>query len=240
MPIVRNVQPLADPTGPAVRRRPRATSGEAPAKERGKAAADTASRQGQQVATMAADEGSRVKDVASRQAQEVKSTVKDQASQLAQELSSQGRGLVEETKQQLQSQAHEQTQSLAQTLFRWGYETQALVDGRPEEAPMVRQYAQQCADKLNDVAAEIEERGVEGLIDEVAQFARRRPGAFLLGAAVVGFGGGRLLRAAKTQDGDDVDEETSLGAQRELVSASAAGAPTPSGRRRNPPSQGGE
>lgn len=243
MPIVRNGQQLDEPVGPAVQRRPRAaSSGDGPAKERGKAAADVASRQSQQVATVAADESSRMKEVAARQAQEVKSTVKDQASQLAQELSSQGRGLVEETKQQLQTQAHEQTQSLAQTLFRWGYETQALVDGRPEEAPMVRQYAQQCADKLNDVASEIEERGVEGLIDDVAQFARRRPGAFLLGAAVVGFGGGRLLRGAKSQGDDQHDyaDDASLYGEPELASASVGGTSAATGRRRNPPSQGGE
>ena len=239
MPIVRNGQQLAEPAGPTTARRPRAASTDSPTKERGKAAADTASRQGQQVATMVADEGNRVMGVASRQAQEVKATVKDQASQLAQELSSQGRGLVAETKQQLQSQAHDQTQNLAQTLFRWGYETQALVDGRPEEAPMVRQYAQQCADKLNDVASEIEERGVEGLIDEVAQFARRRPGAFLLGAAVVGFGGGRLLRGAKSQD-DSIDDDLEVYGQRQLASTSVGGGSSPTRRRRNPPAQGGE
>ena len=238
MPIVRNGQQLTDP-GPATPRRPRSAGTDGPVKERGKAATEAASRQGQEVASIAADEGNRVMGVASRQAQEVKATVKDQASQLAQELSSQGRGLVEETKQQLQTQAHQQTQSLAQTLFRWGYETQALVEGRPEEAPLVRQYAQQCADKLNDVASEIEERGVEGLIDEVAQFARRRPGAFLLGAAVVGFGGGRLIRGAKSQD-DDFDTALDIDEPRELAAVSARPSPAASGRRRNPPSQGGE
>lgn len=249
MPIVRNGQELTDPAGPA-QRRPRTAAADGSPKQRSKAAANTASRQSQEVASTAADQGQRVMGTAASQAQEVKASVKDQASQLTQELSSQGRGLVQETKQQLQSQAQTQTQNLAQTLFQLGQETQALVDGRPEEAPMVRQYAQQLADRLNDVASEIEERGVEGLIEEVGTFARRRPGAFLLGAAVVGFGGGRLLRSARSESSDDAYEDDG---QPELVSAAAGGpgdagatprrprprrATMPAGR--NPASQGGE
>lgn len=239
VPTARNDQDLTDSARRAAPRRPRTAGAGGSSKQRGKAAAATAGRQSQQVATTAADEGQRVVGVAGRQAQEVKEAVKDQAAQLAQELSSQGRGLVEETRQQLHSQADEQTQSLAQALFRWGYETQALVDGRPDEAPMVRQYAQQCADKLNGVASEIEERGVEGLIDEVAQFARRRPGAFLLGAAVIGFGGGRLLRGAGTHD--EPSAGATVNGERELVATTARRGPAPTGRsRRNPPSHGGE
>ncbi len=249
MPIVRNGQPLADPSGPATQRRPRSGSADGSTKGRGKAAASAASAQSQEVASAATDQGQRVAGVATRQAQEVKATVKEQATQLTQELTSQGRGLVQETKQQLQTQAHEQTQSLAQTLLRWGQETQALVEGRPEEAPTVRQYAQQAADKLTDVASEIEERGVEGLIDEVAQFARRRPGAFLLGAAVVGFGGGRLLRGASGDSDDSGEADMAPYAPVELASAPVGGRRAPQRRRqpvtagtggRNPASQGGE
>ncbi len=252
MPIIRDGQGLMEPSGPATERRPRTAAADGSPKQRGRAAASAASRQSQEVASTAADQRQRVVGTASRQAQEVKASVKDQALQLTEELSNQGRGLVQETRQQLQSQAQTQTQNLAQTLFQWAQETQALVDGRPEEAPTVGQYAQQLTDKLNDVASEIEERGVEGLIEEVGTFARRRPGAFLLGAAVVGFGGGRLLRSARSESTDDVDADND--GQPELVAASAGGsggsggvvsrrprprrATMPAGR--NPASQGGE
>lgn len=246
MPIVRNGQELTVPSGPATKRRPRSATADGSTKQRGRAAASTASRQSQEVASTATDQGQRVMEEATRQAHEAKASVKDQATQLTQELSSQGRSLVQETKQQLESQAQSQTQNLAQTLLRWGQETQALVDGRPDEAPMVRQYAQQCADKLNEVASEIEERGVDGLVEEVANFARRRPGAFLLGAAVVGFGGGRLLRSARSEGSDDDGN-----GEPELVGATVGGAanggraPARRPRRavatgRNPASQGGE
>lgn len=247
MPIVRNgqqesgPQPVQPPeAAPARRRSP--PSAEGSTKERTRAASATASRQGQAVASTTADQGQRVMGTASRQVDEVKATVREQATQLSQELTTQGRDLVMETKQQLQSQSQEQVQNLAQSLFKWGQETQALIDGRPEEAPTVCKVAQQWADKLNEVASEIEERGVEGLVEEVAHFARRRPGAFVFGAALVGFGGGRLLRSANNSAG-----ESNGSGQAELVTSptgggrsSARSRSTVTAGRRNPPSVGGE
>jgi hypothetical protein len=43
----------------------------------------------------------------------------------------------------------------------------------------------------------MDQRGVEGVLDDVRSFARRRPGVFLLGAGIAGFAVGRLVRGAK-------------------------------------------
>ncbi len=60
---------------------------------------------------------------------------------------------------------------------------------------------------MSACASEIEERGLEGLAAYVVDFARRRPGVFLAGAAVLGFGVGRLIRsgAVSSPDGDSVE-----------------------------------
>lgn len=258
VPIVRNGRPqvVEEGTSAPVRRAGGGrSSGSANSrsggstKARGKAAVAAAGDQGQQVASNAARQSKEVAGAAGEQAREVAGVVREQAAQLTQELTSQGRTLYAETRQQVESQAEIQTQSLAAALHRLGGETQALADGRPADAGSLGTYAQQCADKLHEVAWNIEDRGVEGLIEDLGQFARRRPGAFLVGAALLGFGGGRLIRSAGGAGSDESDE-----------SAVPAPAPTPArtptrrsapGRRRastvgtrtggrNPAAMGGE
>ncbi len=247
MPIVRN--------GPqqGVEERPTtpARDGSGSAGARGRAVAGRASDQGQEVAGEARAQGQQVAGVASDQAREVAGLVRDQATQLTQELADQGRTLYDETRQQVAEQAEAQTQALARTLHRWGSETQALVEGRPADAGSVGMYAGQCADQLYRAASELEMRGASGLVEELQDFARRRPGAFLFGAALVGFGGGRLLRSAK-MDNDAGPSGAPVGAAAIDYTPTPAGAsrrrnvgpaePVASGRgrRRNPPSAGGE
>jgi hypothetical protein len=195
VPIVRNErQQVTQEETSAPVRRPRSGATSASPKGRGKAA--EATEQGQQVAANAADKGKEVAGVAGDSAREVAGVVREQATQLTQELTAQGRTLYEETRQQVESQAEYQTQSLARALHRLGTETQALAEGRPADAGSLATYAEQCAEKLHQVAWEIEDRGVEGLVEDLGGFARRRPGAFLVGAALIGFGGGRLIRSA--------------------------------------------
>jgi hypothetical protein len=49
----------------------------------------------------------------------------------------------------------------------------------------------------------LEDRGPEGLLDDVQEFARRKPGTFLLIAAAAGFAVGRLGRAAMAASKDE-------------------------------------
>jgi len=67
----------------------------------------------------------------------------------------------------------------------------------------VGQYARQASGEVQRFAQRIDERGFDGLVDDLQSFARRRPGAFLLGAAVTGFATGRLLRGARDAASDD-------------------------------------
>jgi len=56
--------------------------------------------------------------------------------------------------------------------------------------------AHQAADKLGDAAQWLEGRDPGSLVEEVRNLARRKPGAFLLGAAAAGVLAGRLTRGA--------------------------------------------
>jgi hypothetical protein len=227
-------------------------AGGASAPQRGKAAAAVAGEQGQEVARQARAQTQEVAAVAGDQAREVADLVRGQASQLTQELSHQGRTLYDETRQQVAEQADVQTQALAQTLHRWGSEVQALAEDRTADAGAVGMYARQCADQLYRVASEIEIRGASGLVEEVGDLARRRPGTFLLGAALIGFGGGRLLRSGKANAADGAYEPDATvaragvtnGAPQRRTADPAVRRRAPvnagTGRRRNPASSGGE
>ena len=193
------------------RRSPPSTSGSAAAAgrnvassaaEQGQQVAATAAEQGQEVASAAADEGQQVAEAAVTQARDVAGTAREEAAQVSDELSEQARSLLEETKGQLQDQTETQVERLSETLRRFGAQGQALAEGRPSQAGPLPDYVREAAGRLEQLADDVDARGVEGLVEDLQSFARRRPGAFLLGAGVVGFGVGRLMRA-KSSDGDE-------------------------------------
>ncbi len=133
-------------------------------------------------------------------------TVRSQADQVKGELTGQVWELPTETEGQLQQQADVTGPRVAATLAQVRSQAVALSEGRPDQAGPLVEYAEQAATWLDDVASHIEERGIEGLATDVVDFARRRPAVFLAGAAVVGFGVGRLIRSgAVTGDDNEVE-----------------------------------
>jgi ElaB/YqjD/DUF883 family membrane-anchored ribosome-binding protein len=160
--------------------------------------ASSAAEQGQQVASAAADEGQKVARAAAQQARDVAGTAQEEAAQL----SEQARSLLDETKGQLGEQAQAQVEGLSESLRRFAAQGQALAEGRPSQAGPLPHYLREAAGRVEQLADEIDARGVDGLVEDLQSFARRRPGVFLLGAAAVGFGVGRLVRA-KSSDGDE-------------------------------------
>ena len=167
----------------------------------GRAVAATTAKQGQAVATLAADDARQLAGAAKEQA----SGVVAEASEAMAEVLEQGRELLGTAKTELEEQLQAQTTRLAEGLARFGDEAQRLAAGRG--------YAEQAVAKLNDaadalfdVADDVASRGLEGLASDLGSFARRRPGAFLVGAAAVGFGVGRVVRGSLTDD-DAEDEE---------------------------------
>ncbi len=74
-------------------------------------------------------------------------------------------------------------------------ELHQMADGGDQHGP-ASDLAKQAADKLGDVADWLTRREPGELVDEFRAMARRRPGLFLLGAAVAGVVAGRLTRGA--------------------------------------------
>jgi hypothetical protein len=145
----------------------------------------------------AKQEAAATKDEAKRQAGETAQTAKAQASQVADEAKAQARNVVDEAKRVGTSRAEEQTANAAGALRQFEQQAQALLDGRPEDAGVLGDYARQLTGALGRYAARIDELGFEGVVRETSGFARRRPGAFLLAAAGAGLIVGRLGRGIK-------------------------------------------
>jgi hypothetical protein len=201
---------------PAARRPATAVPGGRPRKpatpkEAAASTKDGAKREAQRVKATAAGQAKQVKGTAVTQTKTVARTAKQdvrelsgsvraQADQVKGELAQQARAMLSETQGQLQAQADTQASRIASALFQVGTQAVALSQGRPEQAGPLVDYAEQAANWLDGAAAHIEERGLDGLATDVVDFARRRPAVFLAGAAVLGFGVGRLIRSGGTPD----------------------------------------
>ena len=215
------------PTSAAARRAGTVASS---ATEQGQQVASAAVDEGQQVASAAVDEGKQVAEAAATQARDVASTAREEAAHVGEELSEEARSLLEETKAQLEEQAQTQVERLAETLRRFGSQGQSLSEGRPAQAGPLPAYIRDAAGRLEQLADDIDARGVDGLLEDLQSFARRRPGVFLLGAAGVGFGVGRLIRA-KSSDGDETEPSapSSAPARRPAVRATSGRRPVRAG-----------
>jgi hypothetical protein len=84
---------------------------------------------------------------------------------------------------------------------RLGDELGALAEGRPQEAGPLTDYAQQAASRVRDAARQLDERGFDAVVEDVAEFGRRRPGMFLAAAGIAGFAVGRMVRAGRAGAG---------------------------------------
>jgi hypothetical protein len=166
-------------------------------RQQGRQVATDAREQGHQVASHAREEGRQVADTARGEAQGVAETARAEVGRVTDEAKVQTRNLVHQAQDQLKEQAQSQTQRAAGFAHGLADNLQALVEGRPEEAGAVGDYARQATDRIQRFADGLDQRGFDGVIGDVQRYARRRPGVFLLGAAAAGFVTGRLMRGVR-------------------------------------------
>ena len=151
-------------------------------------------------------------DQAKQQAGNVASTATDQAKNVAGEAKSQARHLLHETQGQVREQAGQQKQKASGGLRSLSDELRNVADGTgATQGGMVNDIARQASDKAQELAGWIDAREPGDLVNEVRDFARRKPGTFLLGAAVAGVLAGRLTRSAVDVKRDSSDTRSGTG-----------------------------
>jgi F0F1-type ATP synthase membrane subunit b/b' len=158
--------------------------------------ADAVTHGASAVATTSREEARDVAETAKSQAQDVKGAATEQAQQLGDEAKEHARDVVADLREDLRRRADEQGTRAAQALHDTSSQLRSMA--RSADGGAVVDLAQNAATRLDDVASRLDRSGIDGLIDDVRSYARRRPGTFLLAAGAAGFLVGRLARNASS------------------------------------------
>jgi hypothetical protein len=130
---------------------------------------------------------------------DVGSTTREQVGQVAHEAVGQAKHVARDVRERIAGEAEQQTQKVSAQINRIADELHSMADNSSDDS-MAAGALRQVADTGRQAARFLDERGARGLLDSAQDFARRKPGTFLLGAAVAGFLVGRV---AKSMGGSD-------------------------------------
>ncbi|WP_299531792.1 hypothetical protein [uncultured Streptomyces sp.] len=130
---------------------------------------------------------------------EVTDTTRERAGQVAGEAAAKARDVTAELRGQVEEQARTQTQRLARSVRQLADDMADMGENGRDGSPAAHT-VRQVADRGRGVATRLEERGPQGLVSDLQDFARRRPGVFLAGAALAGFATARLAKGAKSAE----------------------------------------
>ncbi|MCW2812057.1 MAG: uncharacterized protein JWP61_2515 [Friedmanniella sp.] len=164
-------------------------------------AADTA----KETANTAKDEAAQVKDTVAGAGQQVAGTAKEEARNVVAETRQQASSLLSQAGTEVSAQASTQQQRVATLVQGYAHELEAMVSGSSESGALTG-LADQASRKVSEVGNWLEAHEPRELLDEVTRFARRRPVAFLVGAAITGAVAGRLTRGLAANAKDEHDQ----------------------------------
>jgi hypothetical protein len=175
-------------------------------------------------------EATQVGQTAKEKSTEVASTAADEAKNVASEAKTQARNLLHETQTQVREQAGVQKDKAASGLHSIGDQLRSMADGAAggQQSGMVTDLARQASHKAHEVAGWLESREPGTLVEDIRGLARRKPGTFLLGAAVAGVLAGRMTRGAVDNKRAENDSATGYNGA-PTQEPTYAGAATPGG-----------
>ena len=151
---------------------------------------------------VAKDEARNVGQTAAQAGSQVASTAADQAKEVVGEAKHQAQDLVQQGRSQLRQQTVAQQQKAAQGLQGLAQQLRGMTRGEAPAPGPARDLLDQATDYVEQFADRLQNREPADLLDDVRAFARRRPGAFLLGAALAGVLAGRLTSGVKAAHSD--------------------------------------
>ncbi|MGK5693814.1 hypothetical protein ACSNOJ_13090 [Streptomyces sp. URMC 128] len=154
----------------------------------------------QQAGQTAKQEVSATAGQAKQAAGEVAGTAAEQVKSVTGEAREQVGAVAGDLRERVTEQAESQVQRGAEALRQWSDDLAGLVDKADGDSP-AKSLVAQAADRGHHAADYLDRQGVEGLVEDLQGFARRRPGAFLGGAVLAGFAVGRLAKAGSKAGG---------------------------------------
>lgn len=154
------------------------------------------------VAQGARERGAEVGDHAKSAAADVKDTAAERARDVAGEARAQARDLVGHTRETLVTHADEQTNRLSETLDQLADDLRKM-SGSTDSDGLAGRVVGELAQRTDALAQRMRGRSSADLLDDLRDLGRRRPGAFLAGAAGLGLLAGRIGRGLKDANSSD-------------------------------------
>jgi hypothetical protein len=170
------------------------------------------------VATVAKDQAGEVGRTAADAGGQVAQTTKEQAQNVVGEAKQQARDLVGEARGQARDQAGYQKLRAVEGLRTLGDELHQMTE-QGGQSGIATEVARQVAQRTHGLADYLDRHEPADLLDEVRQYARRRPVAFLAGAAIAGVLAGRLTRSLASKDEDQGGSRRELATDRTYAPA---------------------
>jgi len=150
----------------------------------------------------AKQEAADLKDTAKAQAKDVLGTAKDEASTVIGEAKFQAKDLYAQTQRELEDQASTQQHRISVGLRSVSDELGSMA-ANSDGGGLASDLVQQVSGRLSAAASWLGDRDPSSVVNEVKRYARRKPGTFILVAAVAGIVVGRLTRALAANASDD-------------------------------------
>jgi cell division septum initiation protein DivIVA len=157
-------------------------------------------------------------------ASDVAGTAQEQVGDVVNEATQQLKTLFDQLKNELGGHGSDQQKRLATGLSSLADELDGMARGG-EQSGIASDLARQASTRTRDAATWMENREPGEVVEEVKRFARRRPGAFLAAAAVVGLVAGRVTRGIADEARDDGNAGTGQEADVQLQQPSGYASP---------------
>jgi len=148
------------------------------------------------------DQATDVAQTAAESGSAVAQTAGDEAKHVAAEAARQSRNLMDEARRQATEQAAGQQRKAVGGLRAVGDELHSMAQ-QSGQSGLASEFAYQASDQAHSLADWLDGHGPGELLDEVRRFAQRKPGTFLLGAALAGVLAGRLTRGVTAAGSGD-------------------------------------
>ena len=138
-------------------------------------------------------------EVARAEARSVGEKTKAEVTEVGDEAKYQAKRLAGEARERARERADDQLARTGSTLKKVSEELRSMAEASSDGDGYLAGMARDGATVLDDMAGRFQDGGLDRAMEDVRQFARRRPVVFLAGAFAVGVGLGRLTRATDIQ-----------------------------------------
>jgi hypothetical protein len=162
------------------------------------------------VANVAKEQAGQVGQTAADAGGQVAQTTKEQAGAVVGEVRQQARDLAGEARTQVSSQAGAQKGRAVEGLRTLADELNQMAE-QGGQSGVATEVARQAASRAQGLADHLDRHEPSDLLDQVRSYARRRPVAFLAGAAVLGVLAGRMTRGLTSSDDSGSGQQAAYG-----------------------------